>query len=196
MGQQFMRMGKFGVVIVAMCLVLLGGWGMAQALTPATPTAVTELAQTIPNSAIKGSLGPVIPKNPYSVDPIPTRYIPGFESYIETCSGCHLAVPPEVLPLESWQEILRRPDQHYGVSVPNINRFTQLLIWDYVSTYSRPLPPNTPVPVYTEKSRYFKALHPKVPLPAEVTTKTCITCHPKALEFDFVTLTPDWKDAP
>ena len=192
-----MRIWKLGLVaFVLSCLALLGGWGMAQALTPNSPAAPPVIAQNIPTSAIKKSLGPVIPENPRSVDPIPTRYIPGFESYIQTCTGCHIALPPEVLPLESWQEILRRPDEHYGVSVPNINRFTQLLIWDYVSTFSRPLPPNSPVPIYTEKSRYFKALHPKVPLAPEMTAKTCVACHPQAPMFDFVTLTPEWQDAP
>lgn len=147
-------------------------------------------------ASIPQNLPPVIPDNPRSVDPIPTRYLPGFESYIETCTGCHIALPPEVLPLDSWQEILRRPDVHYGVSIPNINRLTQLLIWDYVSTFSRPLPPNNPVPLYAEKSRFFKALHPRAPMPEEVTSKTCITCHPGAEVFDFITLSPEWQDAP
>lgn len=192
-----MRIWKFGLVALILgCLSLLGGWGIAQATTPNALAAPPAIAQNIPTSAIKKSLGPVIPENPRSVDPIPTRYIPGFESYIETCTGCHIALPPEVLPLESWQEILRRPDNHYGVSIPNINRFTQLLIWDYVSTFSRPLPPNSPVPIYTEKSRYFKALHPKVPLAPEMTANTCVACHPQAPLFDFVTLTPEWQDAP
>ena len=155
-----------------------------------------QLAQSLPTDTIRESLGTPIPKNPNSVDPIPTRYYPGFESYIENCSSCHLALPPEVLPIEAWQQILQNPNDHYGVSLDNLNRLTQLLIWDYVSTFSRPLPPNTPVPVYTEKSRYFKALHPKVQLPTETTTKTCLTCHPKGLEFDFITLSPEWEATP
>jgi hypothetical protein len=195
-----MRTWKLGIVAFVLgCLSLLGGWGMAWALAPnpsSTQASPTFIAQEIPTSAIKKNLGTPIPENPRSVDPIPTRYLPGFESYIQTCTGCHIALPPEVLPLESWQEILRRPDQHYGVSIPNINRFTQLLIWDYVSTFSRPLPPDSPVPIYTEKSRYFKALHPKVPLTPETTAKTCITCHPQVSLFDFVTLSPEWQDAP
>ena len=179
-----------GLVIVF--LSLGGGLAMAQAFPQNDLPSLPLLAQ----ADIQNNLTPVIPANPRSVDPIPTRYLPGFESYIESCTSCHIALPPEVLPLESWQEILRRPDVHYGVSIPNINRLTQLLIWDYVSTFSRPLPPGTPVPLYAEKSSFFKALHPKVPLPPEVTTNTCITCHPGAPLFDFVTLTPEWQDAP
>ncbi len=191
---------SLSLLISVLVLSSLGGIGLARAMADPQLSTIAEitpqLAQALPTDAIKNSLGTPIPKNPRSVDPIPTRYYPGFESYIETCSGCHLALPPEVLPLETWQQILQNPDEHYGVSISNINRLTQLLIWDYVSTFSRALPPNTPVPVYTEKSRYFKALHPKVEMPAETTTKTCIVCHPQAIQFDFVTLSPEWQNAP
>lgn len=183
------------VVLTGLVIVFLslgGGWAMAQTWAPHGQTADSLMVQ----ASIPQNLPPVIPDNPRSVDPIPTRYLPGFESYIETCTGCHIALPPEVLPLDSWQEILRRPDVHYGVSIPNINRLTQLLIWDYVSTFSRPLPPNNPVPLYAEKSSFFKALHPRVPMPEEVTSNTCVTCHPGAEVFDFITLSPEWQDAP
>lgn len=131
-----------------------------------------------------------------SVDPVPTRYEPGFQAYLETCASCHIAVPPEVLPTESWREILRKPDNHFGVVIPNYNRLTQLLIWDYISNFSRPLPPDSPIPLYVEKSRYFKALHPRVTMPPDMTSKSCITCHPNVANFNFRTLTPEWNDAP
>ncbi|MEB3310322.1 MAG: hypothetical protein VKJ02_08815 [Snowella sp.] len=136
------------------------------------------------------------PNKPMFVDAVPTRYEPGFEAYLETCASCHIAIPPEVLPIESWQEILRKPDNHYGTSIPNFNRFTQLLIWDYVSTFSRPSPPDSPRILYVEKSRYFKALHPRVTMPPNMSAKTCVTCHPNVANANFRTLTPEWKDAP
>lgn len=130
------------------------------------------------------------------VDAVPTRYEPGFQAYLETCASCHVAIPPEVLPTESWREILRKPDNHFGVVIPNYNRLTQLLIWDYMSNFSRPLPPDSPIPLYVEKSRYFKALHPRVTMPPDMTSKTCVTCHPNVANFNFRTLTPEWDDAP
>jgi hypothetical protein len=138
----------------------------------------------------------IAPNQPMSVDPVPTRYEPGFQAYMETCASCHIAVPPEVLPTESWREILRKPDNHFGVVIPNYNRLTQLLIWDYLSNFSRPLPPDSPLPLYVEKSRYFKALHPRVTMPPDMTSKTCVTCHPNVKNFNFRTLTPEWDDAP
>jgi hypothetical protein len=138
----------------------------------------------------------IAPNQPMFVDAVPTRYEPGFQAYLETCASCHIAVPPEVLPTESWREILRKPDNHFGVVIPNYNRLTQLLIWDYMSTFSRPLPPDSPLPLYVEKSRYFKALHPRATMPPDMTSKTCVTCHPNVANFNFRTLTPEWDDAP
>jgi len=138
----------------------------------------------------------IAPNQAMSVDPVPTRYEPGFQAYLETCASCHIAVPPEVLPTESWREILRKPDNHFGVVIPNYNRLTQLLIWDYMSNFSRPLPPDSPIPIYAEKSRYFKALHPRVKMPEDLTAKTCISCHPNVKNFNFRTLTPEWDDSP
>ena len=138
----------------------------------------------------------IAPNQPMSVDPVPTRYEPGFQAYMETCASCHIAIPPEVLPTESWREILRKPDNHFGVVIPNYNRLTQLLIWDYMSNFSRALPPDSPLPLYVEKSRYFKALHPRVTMPPDMTSKTCVTCHPNVANFNFRTLTPEWDDAP
>ncbi len=131
-----------------------------------------------------------------SIDEVPERYQSGLKLYRDTCSGCHIALPPEILPMETWQTLLENPNDHYGTSVTGLIRLTQLLIWDYLRTYSRPLNKDEPIPLYAERSRYFKALHPRVPLPDVVTHKTCITCHPGAENFNFRTLTSEWEDAP
>jgi hypothetical protein len=130
-----------------------------------------------------------------SVDPVPERYQTGQELYLENCSGCHIAIPPEVMPTETWKQLLEKPENHYGQSLTNIDRITQLLIWDYLRTFSRSLTVKEPIPLYIAQSRYFKVLHPKVKLPKTVTHETCVTCHPGASKFDFRTLTPEWEDA-
>ncbi|MBJ7900534.1 MAG: hypothetical protein GC158_11580 [Cyanobacteria bacterium RI_101] len=174
------------LLLTALAGSLLLGWGLAQGFAPAPALAQTPTLPVLaaPRPKVE-EMGPV--------DAIPSRYKPGFEAYWDTCSTCHIALPPEVLPTESWQTILQRPDEHFGVAVPNINRFTQLLIWDYVSAFSRPLPPNSVVPLYAEKSRYFKVLHPGVELPADTTAKTCVVCHPQVKSFNFRALTPEWE---
>ncbi|MDY6823012.1 MAG: diheme cytochrome c [Thermodesulfobacteriota bacterium] len=35
-------------------------------------------------------------------------------TYMETCGGCHLAYPPDVLPARSWEKILSGAENHYG----------------------------------------------------------------------------------
>jgi len=217
--QQLTRSLLTLILFSVICLWTIGlGWGMASALEKSSQSASTSLisAQATPSKSTTPSPSsspsqspqispsetkflytpPVIaPNQPMSVDPVPTRYEPGFQAYLETCASCHIAVPPEVLPTESWREILRKPDNHFGVVIPNYNRLTQLLIWDYLSNFSRPLPPDSPLPLYVEKSRYFKALHPRVTMPPDMTSKTCVTCHPNVANFNFRTLTPEWDDA-
>ncbi len=128
-------------------------------------------------------------------DPVPPSFQIGQQLYLENCAGCHVPLPPGVLPTESWLKIMENPDQHYGVRVPNIIRLTQRLIWEYLKAFSRTLVPDEPVPVYVSQSRYFKALHPRVTLPESVTHKTCVVCHPNASAYDYRSLTPAWDNS-
>ncbi len=155
------------------------GWGIAQAFNASAVAA--------PISAAQKSTG---------TDPVPSRYQPGYESYLEKCASCHIPVPPAVLPTETWKRLLEKPDDHYSTSIPEMVRLTQLLTWDYLSVFSRPLTTDEPLPLLVERSRYFKALHPRVQLPEEVTLKTCAICHPNAQQFDYRTLSPEWENAP
>lgn len=99
------------------------------------------------------------------------------------------------MPTETWRKLLERPQNHYTTSLDLIS-LTQILIWDYLRAYSRPLGKDEPLPLYLEQSRYFKALHPRVPLPQPVTHKTCVSCHPNITNFDFRTLTNEWDNSP
>lgn len=121
----------------------------------------------------------------------------GKELYVSTCSGCHIAIPPGVLPTETWQELLENPQKHYGTSVPNMIRLSQVLMWDYLKSNSRPiLLKDAPVPYYIEQSQYFKILHPRVEFSEPITTQNCVTCHPGVPDFNYRTLTAEWEDAP
>jgi hypothetical protein len=166
---------RFLVTIIFLSAIALWsiglGWGMASALDR-------------PTSVLK------------SVDPVPSRFQNGEQEYLENCSSCHIAIPPEVMPTESWKQILENPEDHYGQSLKSMIRITQLLIWDYLNAFSRPLPNREPVPLLIDQSRYFKALHPKVKFSQPVTHKTCIQCHPGVAKYDYRSLTQQWQDAP
>jgi hypothetical protein len=129
-------------------------------------------------------------------DTLPSRYQIGQQTYLENCSTCHIPIPAGVLPTQSWKHLLENPNSHYGVRLPNMIGLTQRLIWDYLSYASRPLVADAPVPLFIERSTFFKALHPKVTLPSPIAHTTCVSCHPNASRYDYQTLTPEWENAP
>jgi Dihaem cytochrome c len=130
-----------------------------------------------------------------TVDPVPARYQLGQDVYLENCATCHIAIPPAVLPDETWRQILQDA-QHYGQVIPPLVDPERFLVWDYLRTFSRPLAEEEATPYRITDSRYFKALHPRVELPQPTQLSSCIACHPGAEQFNFRSLSPEWQDAP
>ncbi|MGK7923061.1 MAG: diheme cytochrome C [Trichodesmium sp.] len=129
-----------------------------------------------------------------NVDVVPKRHQLGLSLYLENCATCHIAVPPQVLPTETWQIILR-DSQHYGVQLPSLVDPPRQLIWNYLQVSSRrKSQQDERIPYRISSSRYFKALHPKVELPQQINIKGCVSCHPKVNNFDFRTLSSEWPD--
>ncbi len=108
--------------------------------------------------------------------------------YIENCSSCHVPIPAEVLPTTSWEQILNNPQNHYGQTVPQMNRITTRLLWNYLRVNSRLLLAGENTPQYVTNSRYFKALHPQVDLPKPASNQTCLSCHPGAKQLDYLNI--------
>jgi hypothetical protein len=141
--------------LLTLLLSLSLGWGAAQAIEPTG-----------------------------TVDPVPDRYQLGQEMYLESCAKCHIGLPPATLPTQTWQTLLQ-DEQHYGVTIDLPKNPNRQLIWQYLSTFSRSLREEEPTPYRLSQARHFKALHPQVRLPANVTIETCATCHPQANVFNF-----------
>jgi hypothetical protein len=164
------KRSPFLLFIAIIVLTLVLGWGMELALGQPIST---EINYNLENM----------------VDPVPSRYTAGLNLYLEKCSSCHIPIPPQVLPTDTWKRIMERPENHYGRSLPPLIGSFQVLIWDYLRTFSRPLLINESPVAYIEESRYFKALHPNVEFPNKtITYQTCISCHPQAINFDYRTL--------
>jgi hypothetical protein len=145
--------------------------------------------------AIAGGLAIIFPHPPPQAQVADPRTL-GKETYLEMCSSCHIPVPAEVLPLETWRQILTTTDKHYGIAItPPPISLSIRLAWDYLQFAARPLLKDEPRPSLVERSRYFKALHPQVNLPEIVSLKTCVVCHPSAQAFDYRTLAPQWESA-
>ena len=178
---KYKKRSPFVLLLLIIILSLVLGWGMELAIG----------ASNFPNPDLHSWEG-----NLKSVDSVPRKFKLGKSLYLENCSSCHIPIPPEVLPTETWREILKKPHQHYGKKLPELISVTKLLIWDYLRTFSRPLAPQEVIPIYVQQSRYFKALHPRVKLPKYVTHQSCVTCHPAAAQFDYRRLTPEWENSP
>ncbi len=123
--------------------------------------------------------------SPYGmVDPVDARYETGYNVYIEQCITCHVALPPAVLPVETWLTLITDP-AHYGIVLPTLTQFDQQLMLNYLQTYSRRQPSGTSSPYRLEDSDYFQALHPQVSLPQPLDLRSCVTCHALAGEQNY-----------
>ena len=128
---------------------------------------------------------PAQSNSPYGmVDPIAENHAVGYEVYVERCATCHIAVPPAVLPLEAWPNIVS-DSAHYGVSLPTIPPFDQQLMVNYLQTYSRSYRERGPTPYRLSDSDFFAALHPNVTLPKPLNLRSCTSCHLGAAEQDY-----------
>lgn len=160
------------------------GWGLAQAKEP---RAIAPVAQPLPASTVVQPIG--------TVDAIPKGFKLGQEIYLENCASCHIGIPPQVMPTETWRQLIQ-DSQHYGAQIQPLVAPNLQIVWQYIRTFSRPQSADEEIPYRIYQSRYFKALHPKVKLPTRVGLSSCLSCHPGADKYDFRSLTAEWQNAP
>jgi len=160
---------SFGLVLVIVAWSLVMGWLF---------TSATSVYSATPNTEVG------------TVDVIPAQYELGQELYIENCAKCHIALPPQVLPTQTWKNLLE-DSQHYGVQLKPLVDPPRILVWRYLVTFSRTHRQDEETPYRVNKSRFFKALHPKVDLPRPVQIGSCVSCHPGAGEYNFRRLSPE-----
>jgi hypothetical protein len=130
-----------------------------------------------------------------TVDVVSAQYQLGQQLYLENCSTCHIAIPPAVLPTQTWKNLLL-DSQHYGTQLKPLVDPPRILVWKYLSTFSRPLQTDEDIPYRVTSSRYFKALHPRVKIPSSLQIGGCVSCHPSAADFNFRRLTSEWENSP
>jgi Dihaem cytochrome c len=183
-GRKIYRQGRRSLVLILLLILFWSvsiGWHLAQATSVFAP--MTQFAQ---RDAADG-IG--------TVDIIGDRYQLAQEIYLENCATCHIGVPPQVLPTETWRRLLQ-DSEHYGQQIRLLVDPSRLLVWNYLQTYSRLQPKNEEVPYRIANSRFFKALHPRVKVPESLNLSSCVTCHPGASKYNFRKLTPEWENSP
>jgi hypothetical protein len=174
------------LLVWSICL----GWGIAIAL--GSPVRPDILGSTVKPDIVAQAT----PTATGTVDAVPARYQLGKELYIENCASCHVALPPEVLPTETWRRLLLEPQEHYGQKLEPMIGPSLLVMWDYMRAFSRPQLTKEAVPYRVSESRFFKALHPRVKFPQPVKIGSCVTCHPGASQFNYRSLTSEWENSP
>jgi hypothetical protein len=183
-------------VIVLLLLLLFWsvclGWGLALATEPrsfGTAAGVTEPLAANPLEPVAAG------ETVGTIDIVPQRLQAGKRLYLETCATCHVGLPPEIMPSETWRQLLPDP-QHYGVDLQPLRNPNLRVVWEYLRTFSRPQSVDEQIPYRVYQSRYFKALHPDVKLPVKAGVGSCISCHPGAGSYDFRRLSAEWQNAP
>ncbi len=159
------------------------GWGLAQARelplsSPPSTGITTAASQTIA-----------------SLEPLPSPLDVGRQYYLNSCGSCHVALPPMVLPTETWRQLLLEP-QHYGVTLDLPRGPVLRVMWSYLSNASRAQREDETVPFRVAQSRFFRALHPRVKFATPPNATGCASCHIGAKEFDYQSLSPQWRNAP
>ncbi|MGA7932009.1 MAG: diheme cytochrome C [Kovacikia sp.] len=203
-GRRPKTQGRRSIVVLLLLLLLWSlclGWGLAMATEPRSPKSIAQ-ESVPPNSepSVSPDRGSTPLLSPTSatigtVDAIPKRYQLGQEIYLQTCGACHFALPPAIMPSETWRQLLQ-DTQHYGTDLKPLDKVNLRVIWEYIRFTSRPLPAEDDVPYRIYQSQYFKILHPKVKLPSRPGMNTCLSCHPGAGKYDFRSLSSEWQNAP
>ncbi|PSB24589.1 diheme cytochrome C [Stenomitos frigidus] len=190
---QTLRRGRSAIVLLLLLLTwsLCLGWGLAQAKEP---RASQPIAQPLPApTTVQPTTAP--PVTIGTVDVVPKSLKLGQDLYLENCASCHIGVPPQVMPTETWRQLIQ-DSQHYGAQIQPLVPPNLQIVWQYIRTFSRPQGADEDIPYRVYQARYFKALHPKVKLPTRLGLSSCVSCHAGAGKYDFRSLTAEWQNAP
>ena len=196
------KRGRSSVVLVFLLLVwsICLGWGMAIAFssdqTAIAQSAPPQMAIAIGTPTKPDFVAQATTEETGTVDPVAPRYQLGKELYLENCASCHVPLPPEVLPSETWRRLLLEPEQHFGQQLKPVIGPSLVIMWEYLKTYSRPEAAKKPLPYRIAESPYFKALHPRVKFTQTVKPASCVICHPGASQYNYRRLTSEWENSP
>ncbi|MDH6055653.1 cytochrome C [Umezakia ovalisporum] len=169
-GKRQLKGHPLGLMVVILAWSLAMGWLLSLATSAHSTTPTSEIG---------------------TVDVVPVQYQLGKQLYLENCSSCHIALPPQVLPSQTWRNLLE-DSQHYGVQIKPLIDPPRTLVWRYLSNFSRTQLKDEATPYRVNSSRYFQALHPQVDLPRPVKVSSCVSCHPSGKNGNFRRLSGEW----
>lgn len=117
--------------------------------------------------------------------------VPANDRYKSECGSCHIAYPPQLLPAQSWKQMMAQLERHFGsdasldpAAAAEIGAFLELH-----SGYKRRLqgPANS---LRITETAWFRHEHDEVPRaawsrPAVKSAANCSACHTGAEQGDF-----------
>jgi hypothetical protein len=115
------------------------------------------------------------------------RATPGWKLYAAECGTCHLAFPPELLPVRSWKKLLGGLADHFGqnaeIDAPTLTGLTRFLEQQGGADVG-----GVPLRITTLPS--WRREHREIPTAtfarkAIVSPANCAACHPGAELGDF-----------
>lgn len=184
-----------GLLLILLVWSLAMGWLLALAsnVQGQIPSGQIPLEQIAPlTNSIISQASPEISAKIGTVDVVPQGLKMGQELYLENCASCHIGIPPAVFPTQTWRDLIQ-DSQHYGAQIKPLVDPQRILVWRYLSAFSRPVNEGESTPYRFANSRFFKALHPDVKFSQPNQVGTCIQCHPSAKAYNFRQLTPEWQ---
>jgi len=115
--------------------------------------------------------------------------LPPNPAYQAECGSCHVPYPPQLLPAQSWQQLMGRLDRHFG-SDASLDATAHDEISRYLAANAgRRAAPAGPEPRITE-TRWFVRKHDEVDgaawtRPAVKSAANCSACHQGAEKGNF-----------
>ncbi len=118
---------------------------------------------------------------------------PVLDIYTQECASCHMAYPPDLLPVASWQRIMDTLDKHYGVDAtldkPSLQKIKNWLsIHADKSSQAKAEPPKDRITL----SQWFLRKHSSKEIAPAVwkrvsigSPSNCNACHANAALGDF-----------
>lgn len=177
-GKRKLNRRPVGLLLIILAWSLAMGWLLALAtnVQGQTPQSINETANEIG-----------------TVDVVPSKYQLGQELYLENCASCHIGIPPALFPSQTWRNLIQ-DSEHYGTNIKTLVDPQRLLVWRYLSTFSRPINQEESIPYRFARSRFFRALHPGVKFTQPIQVSSCIQCHPSANAYNFRRLKPELEN--
>lgn len=116
---------------------------------------------------------------------------PVLPAYQQECGACHLAYPPGLLPAASWQRLMSRLPQHFGVDASlDAAAAEPLSAWLTANAATSKRVAEQPPQDRISRSAWFARKHDEVAAsiwsrPTVKSPANCAACHTQAEQGDF-----------